>query len=41
MEESWWENLVVFLCRFWWILVLIIVLSLTAYFTRDYWLPLL
>jgi len=39
MNAEWWEGLVRFMCNFWWILLIILVLALTAYFTRDYWLP--
>lgn len=39
MNEQWWEGPVTFLCRFWWVILLIIVLALTAYFTRDLWMP--
>ena len=39
MNETWWEGIVTFLCNYWWVILLIIVLALTAYFTRGYWLP--
>jgi len=40
MEERGSEKLVCFLCDYWWVLLIIIVLGLTAYFTRNLWLPL-
>ena len=39
MNEVWWEGIVSFLCKFWWVILLIVALALTAYFARDYWLP--
>lgn len=39
MQPQWWEGPVRFLDRFWWVLLLLVVLSLTAYFTRDTWGP--
>lgn len=41
MTEAWWEEIVVFLCKFWWILLIILVLAITAYFTRHLWLLML
>lgn len=41
MNEPWWEGIVTFINDYWWVLLLIVALGLTAYFTRDYWLPLL
>jgi hypothetical protein len=41
MNAEWWEGTVRFVNDYWWVFLLIIVLSVTAYFTRDYWLPLL
>jgi hypothetical protein len=41
MNAEWWEGLVRFICGWWWVLLLVLVLSLAAYFTRDLWLPLL
>lgn len=41
MEEAWWEGPIRFLCGYWWLLLLVLVLALTAYFTRNLWLPLL
>ena len=39
MNAEWWEGMARFLCNYWWILLIILVLALTAYFTRDLWLP--
>lgn len=39
MNEDWWENPVCFVCDYWWVLLIVVVLALTAFFTRDYWLP--
>lgn len=39
MEESWWEKPVCYLCDYWWLGLLLLVATLTAYFTRGYWLP--
>ncbi len=41
MNEEWWEKPTCFVCDYWWVLLLVIVLALTAFFTRDLWLPLL
>jgi hypothetical protein len=41
MNEDWSEGPVCFLCDYWWIFLIVLVLAITAYFTRDYWLPLL
>lgn len=41
MEEPFYEGTVCFICDYWWVLLIILVLGLTAYFTRAYWLPLL
>ena len=41
MNEEWWESPVCFICDYWWALLLVIVLALAAFFTRDLWLPLL
>lgn len=40
MNDEWWEGSVCFVCDYWWALLALIVLGVTAYFTRDYWLPL-
>jgi hypothetical protein len=39
MNEEFWERPVCFICDYWWVFLIIIVLAITAYFTRDYWLP--
>ena len=39
MQPAWWEGIARFMCDYWWVLLIIIVLGLTAYFTRSYWLP--
>lgn len=41
MNEEWWESPVCWVCDYWWALLLALVLGLSAFFTRDYWLPLL
>jgi hypothetical protein len=41
MQEDWWESPVCWLCDYWWALLAALVLGLTAYITRDLWLPLL
>ena len=38
MQKPWWEGIASFLCGFWWLVLLIIVLILAVYFTRDQWL---
>jgi len=40
MNEQWWEGLVRFICGWWWVLLVLVVLALTLYFTRTLWLPL-
>ena len=39
MNETWWEGIVSFLCDYWWILLIGLVLLITAFLTRDIWLP--
>lgn len=39
MQEEWWEGIVTFICQYGWILLIIIVLAITAYFTRSLWMP--
>jgi len=39
MNEKFWEKPVCFLCDYWWIFLIAIVLAFTAYILRDYWLP--
>jgi hypothetical protein len=41
MNEPMWEGPVCFLCNYWWVILLVIVLGVVAYFTSPYWLPLL
>ncbi len=41
MNEDWSEGIVCFLCDYWWVFLILLVLGLTAYFTRNMWLPLL
>jgi hypothetical protein len=38
MNESWSDGIVSFICNYWWVLLVLIVLVLVAYFTRDFWL---
>ena len=39
MNAQWWEGFARFLCGYWWILLIIIVLALAAFLMRSYWLP--
>jgi hypothetical protein len=39
MNEEWWESPVCWLCDYWWALLLALVLGLSAFFSRAYWLP--
>ncbi len=39
MNESWWERPACYICDYWWAMLLLLVLALTAWFTRSYWLP--
>jgi hypothetical protein len=41
MNPEWWEGPVRFLHSFWWLLLILVVLAVFAYFTRNYWLPVL
>lgn len=41
MSDRWYDGLVIFITDFWWLILAVIVLALTAYFTRGWWLPLL
>jgi len=41
MHEDWWESSVCWLCDYWWALLIALILGLSAYFTRDLWLPIL
>jgi hypothetical protein len=38
MEKRWWEGPASFLADWWWLIVLVIAIALTAYFTRGLWL---
>lgn len=38
MRESWWERPTCFLCDWWWTLLIGVLLVLTAYFTRQFWM---
>jgi|YNPNPStandDraft_1061719.scaffolds.fasta_scaffold41336_2 Uncharacterized protein conserved in bacteria len=39
MNGDWWERPVCWLCDFWWVLLILLVGALAAFFTRDYWMP--
>lgn len=39
MREEWWERPVCFICKYWWAILLVLLLALAAYLSRDYWLP--
>lgn len=39
MREEWWERPVCYVCNYWWVILLLILLALAAYFTRPVWLP--
>jgi hypothetical protein len=39
MQEDWWERPVCYICDYWWAFLLALVLILTGWFTRDYWMP--
>ena len=39
MREEWWERPVCFVCKYWWAILLVLLLVLAAYLSRDYWLP--
>ena len=41
MNDEWWEGPTCFICDYWWVILIIIVLAVAAYFTSPYWLPLL
>ncbi|GAB4480151.1 MAG: hypothetical protein OHK0031_01080 [Anaerolineales bacterium] len=41
MNAEWWEEPVRFVCNWWWVLLLVLVLGLALYFSRDLWWPLL
>ncbi len=39
MKEEWWEQPVCWLCNYWWLFLLLILILLTAFLTRQLWLP--
>ena len=39
MQEDWWERPVCYLCDYWWAFLILLVLGLTGWFMRDYWMP--
>ncbi len=39
MREEWWERPVCYLCDYWWAFLIALVLLLTGWFTRGYWIP--
>jgi hypothetical protein len=39
MQDEWWEKPVCYLCDYWWVLLILLVLTLTGWFTRDLWMP--
>jgi hypothetical protein len=41
MNEEWWERPTCFICDYGWIILLVIILALALFFTRDLWMPLL
>ncbi len=41
MNKRSWEGFVCFLCDWWWLVLLIIALAVTAVLTRNLWLPLI
>lgn len=41
MNEEWWERPTCFICDYGWIILLIIILALALFFTRNLWMPLL
>jgi hypothetical protein len=41
MRKEWWEEPACIICDFWWLILIVVVLGLTAYFTRNFWIPLL
>ena len=41
MNDEWWERPACVVCDYGWILLVILVLATVAFFTRDYWMPLL
>lgn len=41
MQPSWWEGIAAFLCKFWWLVLTVIIIAVVLYLTRNSWLPLL
>jgi hypothetical protein len=39
MQPAWWEDPIGWLCKYWWILLIILAMALGLFFTRDLWLP--
>ena len=39
MNDEWWERPTCFICDYWWLLLMAIILGLAAFFTRGTWLP--
>jgi hypothetical protein len=39
MNAEWWEGFARFMCGYWWVLLIIVALALTAFLTRDLWWP--
>lgn len=38
MNREWWEGPVCVVCDYWWIILIVIVVGLGVYLTRDYWM---
>jgi len=41
MNKEWWEQPACIICDYWWVILIILVVGLGVYFTRDLWMPLL
>jgi hypothetical protein len=41
MQPEWWEGIARFINDYWWVFLILLVLALAAYFSRNLWLPLL
>jgi len=39
MHGEWWEKPTCWLCDYWWVLLILLALCLTGYFSREQWLP--
>lgn len=37
MQPKFWEGIVKFLDRYWWIILIVVVIGLVLYFTRNLW----